>query len=714
MSKIDKVAPLALLLAVLLLVIDIPLQHFAMLPGDTRDTQLVNYLLEQVYQYLAGRLPSIWHPGFYAPFPFVLGLSDNMFGAFPVYGLARLAGMAHDSAFQLWFVIGHVSNYLAAYWVLRRLERGCLASAVGALVFAFALPVSGQIVHPQLLYRFAVPLALYGLIQFLRLGDWRYLLQAIAWTVWQYFCSIYIGFFTSLLMGLMVMIWLAGLLRAPGTLGREAWGRLLTQWQANSLRAQWGLVLGGLALLVALAWMFYPYAQVARLYGARPASEILAMLPQPQSYFMARISLIWGPLVDRFPPMFRINEQQMFVGALPLLLCAIGLFFAPPPRQRLAFDLLMGSMLLAVLLTLSVDGHSAWQALVGLPLVSAMRAMARLILVLLFPLAYGCALAVDGWLQRGQKFRILVGLALGLMLFEMAAIRPPVSPKSEMRAQLLRMQDRLPKDLAPDAILFFAQRHEAFFENDLNAMWVALQHGHATLNGYSGFVPSGYTETYVDDCSELPKRVLAYLKFSGQSGNATAYRELMGKIVPIGFFDCPAQWFSEMPTVSSSTGPQDPAQIAKVTWTLQGMRLSHGLRKVAIRVHNGSDRLLTVMTPGQKPLHLAWRFVDAQGRSPQRHPVKRLLPFDMPPHSDQTVDLWIPPKAEIERGRLEVYLGQAAVKDLPPLVIPWPHSPASAVAPEPADNIDTLANGALANPKTAPAPRKTPTSPRFP
>lgn len=714
MSKIDKVAPLALLLAALLLVIDIPLQHFAMLPGDTRDTQLVNYLLEQVYQYLTGRLPSIWHPGFYAPFPFVLGLSDNMFGAFPVYGLARLAGMAHDSAFQLWFVIGHVSNYLAAYWVLRRLERGCLASAVGALVFAFALPVSGQIVHPQLLYRFAAPLALYGLIQFLRLGDWRYLLQAIAWTVWQYFCSIYIGFFTSLLMGLMVMIWLAGLLRAPGTLGREAWGRLLTQWQANSLRAQWGLVLGGLALLVALAWMFYPYAQVARLYGARPASEILAMLPQPQSYFMARISLIWGPLVDRFPPMFRINEQQMFVGALPLLLCAIGLFFAPPPRQRLAFGLLMGSMLLAVLLTLSVGGHSAWQALVGLPLVSAMRAMARLILVLLFPLAYGCALAVDGWLQRGQKSRTLVGLALGLMLFEMAAIRPPVSPKSEMRAQLLRMQDRLPKDLAPDAILFFAQRHEAFFENDLNAMWVALQHGHATLNGYSGFVPSGYTETYVDDCSELPKRVLAYLKFSGQSGNATAYRELMGKIVPIGFFDCPAQWFSEMPTVSSSTGPQDPAQIAKVTWTLQGMRLSHGLRKVAIRVHNGSDRLLTVMTPGQKPLHLAWRFVDAQGRSPQRHPVKRLLPFDMPPHSDQTVDLWIPPKAEIERGRLEVYLGQAAVKDLPPLVIPWPHSPASAVAPEPADNIDTLANGALANPKTAPAPRKTPTSPRFP
>lgn len=714
MSKIDKVAPLALLLAALLLVIDIPLQHFAMLPGDTRDTQLVNYLLEQVYQYLTGRLPSIWHPGFYAPFPFVLGLSDNMFGAFPVYGLARLAGMAHDSAFQLWFVIGHVSNYLAAYWVLRRLERGCLASAVGALVFAFALPVSGQIVHPQLLYRFAVPLALYGLIQFLRLGDWRYLLQAIAWTVWQYFCSIYIGFFTSLLMGLMVMIWLAGLLRAPGTLGREAWGRLLTQWQANSLRAQWGLVLGGLALLVALAWMFYPYAQVARLYGARPASEILAMLPQPQSYFMARISLIWGPLVDRFPPMFRINEQQMFVGALPLLLCAIGLFFAQPPRQRLAFGLLMGSMLLAVLLTLSVGGHSAWQALVGLPLVSAMRAMARLILVLLFPLAYGCALAVDGWLQRGQKSRTLVGLALGLMLFEMAAIRPPVSPKSEMRAQLLRMQDRLPKDLAPDAILFFAQRHEAFFENDLNAMWVALQHGHATLNGYSGFVPSGYTETYVDDCSELPKRVLAYLKFSGQSGNATAYRELMGKIVPIGFFDCPAQWFSEMPTVSSSTGPQDPAQIAKVTLTLQGMRLSHGLRKVAIRVHNGSDRLLTVMTPGQKPLHLAWRFVDAQGRSPQRHPVKRLLPFDMPPHSDQTVDLWIPPKAEIERGRLEVYLGQAAVKDLPPLVIPWPHSPASAVAPEPADNIDTLANGALANPKTAPAPRKTPTSPRFP
>ncbi|EWS65152.1 hypothetical protein Y695_01601 [Hydrogenophaga sp. T4] len=149
MSKIDKVAPLALLLAALLLVIDIPLQHFAMLPGDTRDTQLVNYLLEQVYQYLTGRLPSIWHPGFYAPFPFVLGLSDNMFGAFPVYGLARLAGMTHDSAFQLWFVIGHVSNYLAAYWVLRRLERGCLASASGPWCLRLPCPSAARSCTPS-------------------------------------------------------------------------------------------------------------------------------------------------------------------------------------------------------------------------------------------------------------------------------------------------------------------------------------------------------------------------------------------------------------------------------------------------------------------------------------------------------------------------------------------------------------------------------------
>jgi hypothetical protein len=69
-------------------------------------------------------------------------------------------------------------------------------------------------------------------------------------------------------------------------------------------------------------------------------------------------------------------------------------------------------------------------------------------------------------------------------------------------------------------------------------MWVAINHGVPTLNGYSGFYPPGFAVQFGNDCSELPKRILSYLSFVGRQDDKEAYVSLMQRVAPIGFMGC--------------------------------------------------------------------------------------------------------------------------------------------------------------------------------
>ena len=75
---------------------------FTMMPGDFGDARLNNYFLENIYQYVSGGCVSLVHLGFFYPFPYVLGFSDNLFGSSPVYVIARFLTAAPDTAFQVW------------------------------------------------------------------------------------------------------------------------------------------------------------------------------------------------------------------------------------------------------------------------------------------------------------------------------------------------------------------------------------------------------------------------------------------------------------------------------------------------------------------------------------------------------------------------------------------------------------------------------------
>lgn len=538
--------------------------HFlANLPGDIGDGRLNNYFLENVYRFVTGSSPSLWQLSFYVPFPDVIGFSDNLFGSSPIYVVARLLSAGPSTAFQIWFLVGYVVNFAAALYALRRCALSITASTVGALIFTFALPTTAHVGHVQLHYRFGVPLAIVFFWEFLSKYSWRSLVIAAGWTVWQMYAGVYIGNFILISLAVMTAVHLTRLgieRRRTGThIG------IVHAWRARTHRGTM-LVLGALAgCVVLMGLLFAPYIRMQHEYGfARSWMEISSMTPRPQSYVFSNISAIWSPhrwesssfVRERFfrnLPNWR--EHQMFIGLVPLVLAIIGIVRSRRRSSDRLGTLMAWTLVILVALSIQIKGVSAWSLVSHLPLMSSMRAVSRLILVLLFPVAYLAARAVEGlWHVHTRMTRVAFGAIAVAMVVEMAWVTMPTSAVSTWEQRLATMDRRVPEHLPANSIVFIAppldaSKRDMTYGHELDVMWVALERGVSTMNGYSGFTPPGlgYAMYYGNDCRVVPMRVLSYLKFRDRFEDRRAYRTLMEHIVPIGFVNCDPQWLLEPP-----------------------------------------------------------------------------------------------------------------------------------------------------------------------
>lgn len=646
------------------------LDHFRMMPGDIGDARLVNYFLEHIHQYFTGSIESLWHPGFLSPFPFVLGFSESLFGSFPVYEIARLWTTETDTAFQIWFLAAYPINYLAAYLAFRRLGCSPVSASIGASIFAFSLPVTSHIGHPQLLYRFGLPMAIALYISFLQNKNWWHLLFSGFWLVWQYYCSIYIGFFASLLLAAVsVAFFIPHLQNRKKTKTGESIN-FISHAKALPTSSILTIGFGLIFLLLAMIWLFYPYLKVTELYGAkRSTAEIATMLPRIQSYFTANASLIWNQVSQYYPEIPMQHEHQMFVGAVPLALAFFGLLGRKALTSNSAHPLMFWSFIGSFVLTLSVFGYSLWIPLTNLPLVSAIRAVTRLDLALLFPIAYFSAVAIEKFNAQKKPIYLLAFAALTLLLIgEMSATKPYISTKAEWRERLVLKQQELPEKLPSNTILFFSQPRGPWYADELDSMWIALQKNVSTLNGYSGFLPPGYSAQFATNCAELPRRIISYLKFSNNENNPEAYYDLANRITPIGFNHCPDHW--RLPRTKSQT-QYTTDQIKAISISLIDKVRKNNQWIVTIEIKNSSKQFLASDSSVDKPFRLMWRFVDSHAQPVNRWQARKALPHDLPPKSTITMDLLVDQNMAPKGSTLQIIMEQKVIPTPPSLSIPW-------------------------------------------
>ena len=300
-------------------------------------------------------------------------------------------------------------------------------------------------------------------------------------------------------------------------------------------------------MLLLLVLLFYPYLQVSKLYGIqRSWSEISTMLPRPQSYFIADASWFWAkPDAKLFSIVPMRHEHQMFPGMVGFSLMIMAIFNGARNSGVAGriFTLMVFSLGFLVASTLYIGGFSLWYFIHWLPLASAIRAITRIDLIILLPLAYIAACFLDSLRMNKKWGDIFIALiVLPCLLIELSSSSMNMSSKLEWRQRLESKVNQVPKDAPKDAVLFFAAPNEdGSYKAEIDAMLAALKLGKKTMNGYSGAQPQepSYGVAYGNDCAVVHKRVEEYLDFSKRTSGVDINADnLSAKILPIGFLGC--------------------------------------------------------------------------------------------------------------------------------------------------------------------------------
>ncbi len=509
---------------------------FTMIPGDLGDARFNSVILEHLYQWVTGTAPKLWSPRFFYPFENTLAFSDNHFASGFAYIVLRASGLAREEAYLGWFLIGASLNYWVCLFVLKRLGFSLVGAAAGAFVFAFGLAALPKDGHAQLVYRFAIPLGAAAWYWAIVQRSASHAAQAVFWCVVQFLCSIYLGLFLAYLLAAMLLaqfIFGARQLFATSRSRRSSRSWLkqsMAQFRSwcsttldDALTAR-GMIWGGLTAmaLVLMVLTLKRYHHVAGEYNfLKTLSELISMLPRPGSYLLAdhSPSAVWlGSLVTEMPMR---HEQQMFVGFGVLVISLLGAVWSwrLVSVQLAAFiRVMILALVLLVGLTLFVNESSLYLYLAKLPGVVAIRAVSRIALVMLLPMAVATAAGFDALLgcslpKRSKFFFVL--LLVAALTLETSAYKSHHTPLQSWRDRRDSLQTKI-GSLPHDTILFVTQpKGEPFFLTEIDAMIYAQDHQIATLNGYSGNTPPYYT--YPDPCLSPEMRLDSYFAFRGST-----------------------------------------------------------------------------------------------------------------------------------------------------------------------------------------------------
>jgi hypothetical protein len=642
------------------------------IPGNLGDARFNSYLLEHFFHWITGRDGSFWNADFYYPYPLTIAFSDNFLGNAFVYALFRAVGFAREDAFRLWYAAGFVINFAAADYALVRFGYSRLAAALGSFLFTFGLPVMAQEGHAQLVYRFGVPLAVLTLEEFKSRRRLRQLVLVAFWTTWQFYCSIYTGYFLTLL--LLALVLGHSLCHGGGPVAgiqSLAFG-VRRLWTSRATRARVAFLAVMAVPIALMVVLLVPYVEVGRLYGFhRQWAEIAMMLPRPASYLLAIDSRFWpstGPLFDTLPMWW---EHAMFIGIGPFVAFAVAVTLRLAGRTR--WDRLFAPAALAVvilvLLTLWVDGHSAYRMLSWLPGPNAIRAVTRIVTVLLFPCGILLASSLDaiatarlpGWIRSSTL--ALIGASV---VFEASFITHDTATKRDWQSRMAAVAAELPAAIPQAPILLLAPKPGQFAQwpRELDAMLFAQDRGWRTLNGYSGNVPQGHL--LAGGCQDAAAHDLAAgLAFLGDDTDLR-YDELVRHVVMVGHPTCDTAALPRHPQVSMFAGPAPAELMAKVTLRIERLEVQDGQIIIAAFIDNASSVTLPAYSTTAMPLRLSTRFVDTHA-TPQGleqgagWDSRQDIAFDILPGTSQQVTIPIAPPAEPGTYRVAVSMVQDGV-----------------------------------------------------
>ena len=486
------------------------LPPFGQLPGDIGDTRFNMYALEHSYQWLIGN-SSLWNMPMFWPLTGTSAFSEMHLGSVVFYSIPRLLGLDRYEAMQVWFALGLFLTLFSAYFAARWMKYSASASALVAIVFTCALPITAQAGHAQLVHRWAAPWAIAAAIGLSRsvLTRRSHLFVFVASVSLQFLLSpgtaiatIYVSTFIWI-----VSVWIGTSTRDFREVRTDKWHLLTTSI--------------AVFMITISAYVALRYSQFKNVFGiTREQLEVWEFSPTLKSLFLTDHSHVWNRYSYRLVIDSGRNETQLFIGLAVIVFFLIGMLGVRSLKDVRVL-ILLGSVLLFISI-LRFGDSSIFIFLQNIPSFDSVRTPGRFVLILLFPIGLVAASGFDALIaSRHKLFQIMAIILFVFMVREYSNIDLMRISKSDLNAPTEQMVERVSEKINPsnrnqfDAFFVLDDAEHNRFMLDLDAISASQILHIPTLNGYSGFIPFGYEN--VTTCEDLNRMFIEIHKLKPEA-----------------------------------------------------------------------------------------------------------------------------------------------------------------------------------------------------
>ena len=480
--------------------------------GDRGDGRLTNLLTEHWWKFFSGEQGFSELDMFY-PHESVIGYTDLFLGYGIIYSFFRMCGQNMLLAYKTTLLTVHIFGTASMYLLLRkRFGCGSIWSLFGTMAFCFSDTLARHSIHTQLIAIAFLPFQLFLVTGFLnnRPVRWKrniYAYCSLLWFGLLSYNSWYIACFTGLFVLFFTVIYGVRL-----CLLRVNPFALLFSYVRE---LKWDF----LFYIIFTVILYIPFIQIY-LPAIKESSGYHYL---DAAYYLPEIADVinvtdrnWllGRLIQGLGLYKRNYSFEVEEGFSVILLIVFTLSLIATRKKIKEADLSHASdnktaeilyslsitviVSLACIFRLSANGVSLWWVVYHvIPVVRSLRAVARFMLWLSFPMSVLAALCADRFFKKKTPW---IGILLLVLLFVSNIDKDGVTSQWTMQDEY-RFLDSVPAPPEDAEVLYIIDSAEQYgvdypWAYQLDAYEIATIYSLKTINGYSGLFPPGWSDIW--------------------------------------------------------------------------------------------------------------------------------------------------------------------------------------------------------------------------
>lgn len=477
--------------------------------GGNGDGRLTMLLTEHWFRFLTGKEGFADLAMFY-PNRNVAGYTDMFLGFGIIHSILRFLSFDVYLSYKMTLIALHVSGSFTLYYLLRRkLGTGIVWALFGVTAFSYSTTFArAAAVHTQLFGMSMLPFLAVQLVDVLQgFSDRRRRNRAIcvfiAFFVLLMYTSWYVAFFTAIFMLVLIVTWFL-----TGEPGPKA---ALRDLRSVAVTLGFDIVkflMLGIVLLVPFALIYLP---VMRNSGGYDWGEAFSYSPEFADILnVGDSNLFLGRLIRKLHMDGRDElEEGMSVVLFAAYILALRFFLRKGREEKGRGALFLSALAIACAVCLVLPmrmsgmGLSFWRYLVWklIPGGKSVRAVARFLFFLSFPISVTAAVYGGQKLKRSRRPRLAAAFSAALLLLLLLTQIRRGGVYSAWNAGTQRAFVASVQDVPSSCTAFYVtdsgNRMRAAELDQLDAFELASCLNVPTLNGYSGGMPEGWGKLWV-------------------------------------------------------------------------------------------------------------------------------------------------------------------------------------------------------------------------